>query len=153
MRAWAIIAINSAGWATLQLALARAFVSVDPERFRDLRLYRTSEREVQVYRALGIRRWKRWLPDGGVWVGSQLRKSLPPYHDADSLHTFEIETRRAELAHWGMILTLPLFLAFNPQRAWPVLMIYAGLSNFPCILAQRYNRYTIRRMTTRSRGF
>ena len=142
----ALIVANAVGWATVQLGIARFFVILDPIRFHDLALYQVGDWEIRLYRTVRVRSWKRWLPDGATWVGSNFSKKRLKHRDADYLCEFEIETRRAELSHWIAILTLPGFLLWNPFPAWPLLSLYALGANLPCIVAQRYNRHAIRRI-------
>ncbi len=62
------------------------------------------------------------------------------------LEQFLRETRRAEVAHWLMLLCVPLFFLWNPPWARLVMVAYALAANLPCILAQRYNRIVLYRV-------
>jgi glycosyl-4,4'-diaponeurosporenoate acyltransferase len=112
-------------------------------------MYRTPSIEIRAYRAIGIRRWKRWLPDGGRLAGSTFDKRTLGARDPSRLRQFVIETRRAEFAHWLMIFALPIFLHYNPIAAWGIVVPYALLSNLPCIATQRYNRNALSRLAGR----
>ena len=58
------------------------------------------------------------------------------------MHSFLMETNRAELTHWISILPSILFIWNSPSiGVWMV--IYAIIANVPFILVQRYNRIRI----------
>jgi glycosyl-4,4'-diaponeurosporenoate acyltransferase len=151
MKILAIIAANVTGCPILQLAIAWAFTKMSPRRFaRDYRIYGVQGWEVDLYRRrLLIRRWKRMLPDGAVWVGGNFRKGVMRGYDTVYLRQFVKETRRAEAAHWLMLACLPIFFLWNPRWAWSVMALYAMVANIPCILVQRYNREIVRRLLLR----
>jgi glycosyl-4,4'-diaponeurosporenoate acyltransferase len=68
------------------------------------------------------------------------------------LSKFIIETGRAEIVHWIVILFSPVFFIWNyPWAGW-VMIIYAIIANLPCILAQRYNRIRFKRMISKNSG-
>lgn len=145
---------NLLGWPVLQLGLSVVFLQLPHEWFqRDIWLTapRPWEREGRLYRdRFAIRKWKRLLPDGASWFGGFAKKSLPTPHGAH-LTRFLLETRRAELAHWSMLACLPLFFLWNPAWARWVMTLYALGANLPCILAQRYNRLVLARVTATRR--
>jgi glycosyl-4,4'-diaponeurosporenoate acyltransferase len=85
------------------------------------------------------------LPDGAPWLGGFAKKNLQQ-RDALYLAQFLSETRRSELAHWSMLCCLPAFFLWNPPWACCVMTAYALAANFPCILAQRYNRIVLDRV-------
>ena len=51
-----------------------------------------------------------------------------------------------ELAHWAVIALAPLFFLWNPPWAGWVMVGYALLASAPFIVAQRYNRFRLRRL-------
>ena len=99
--------------------------------------------------ALGIRRWKRWIPDaGGVLPGGVAKASLVR-RDGRALERLLIETRRAELVHallWPAGLLTALWL---PPPAVLVNLGFATLFNLPCLLLQRHNRRRLHRCLAR----
>jgi glycosyl-4,4'-diaponeurosporenoate acyltransferase len=147
----AIIAANITTWPVLQLAIAWSFTKMNPRRFaKDYRIYRVQRWEVHLYRRwLMIRRWKRMLPDGAIWVSDSSRKGVMSGYDTAYLRRFAAETRRSEAAHWLMLACFPVFFLWNPHWAWSVLALYAMAANIPCILVQRYNREIVRRLLVR----
>ncbi len=142
-------AVNVLGWPVLHLAIGSVALRLPPNVFaRDtwLTAPRRWEREGHAYRGwLAIRKWKSLLPDGAPWLGGfakeRFRERNPAY-----LSQFLIETRRAEIAHWCMLGCLPIFFIWNPPWARWVMTAYALAANLPCILVQRYNRFTINRL-------
>lgn len=146
---------NLLGWPVVQLGLAALFLRLPRSYFAaDGPLYRARgwEQDGRFYaRWLRIRSWKRLLPDGAPWVGGMAKRRLES-RDSAYLEAFLIETRRAESAHWCMVLCLPLFFLWNPPWARWVMTAYAVAANGPCIAAQRYNRIVLQRHVARARG-
>jgi glycosyl-4,4'-diaponeurosporenoate acyltransferase len=143
-----IWAANLLGWPVIHIVIAFIALRLPPELFaRDtwVTAPRRWEQKGRVYRErLAIRKWKSLLPDGAPWLGGFAKKRLKA-RDAQFLAQFLLETRRAELAHWCMLCCLPIFFIWNPPWASFVMTAYAVLANIPCILAQRYNRFTLDR--------
>lgn len=141
---------NLLGWPVIHLAVAGALQSLPSEWFRRdswLTAPRSWERDGRFYRErLGIRRWKALLPDGAPWLGGFAKKHLRS-HDPAYLAKFLLEIRRAEIAHWCMLACLPVFFSWDPPWACWVMTFYALGANLPCILAQRYNRLVLGRVT------
>ena len=147
-----VITLNVIGWPLIQLTLARLFLFLPDSIFDEdswLTRQRRFEGEGQPYRSfLIMQRWKDLLPDGAAWLGGR-SKRLASRSCAD-LATFAIETRRAETAHWCMLLCTPLFYIWNPRWACIVMTLYGLAANLPCILVQRANRIKIERILRRS---
>lgn len=148
-----IVTLNLLGWPVIHLALARLFLSCPDEFFvRDSWLTRPRpfEQDRQLYRrALAVHRWKHLLPDGAPWLGGRSRRRIQSNSPAH-LNTFMIETRRAEAAHWCMMLCTPVFYLWNPPWAALVMTFYGLAANLPCIIAQRANRIKIAHILHRS---
>ena len=145
---------NILGWPVIHLCIAFVVLRLPPHLFaRDswLTTQRRWERDGRIYRDwLAIRRWKSLLPDAAPWLGGFQKKRI---HGRDSsyLARFQLETRRAELAHWCMLCCLPIFFPWNPPWAFLVMGAYAVAANLPCILAQRYNRIVLDRVVRNRR--
>jgi len=143
---------NVLGWPIIHLVTASIVLRLPLQRFsRDSFLYksRSWEQGGEFYRRrLAIHRWKAMLPDGAPWVGGFAKKHLA-CRDRDCIYMFLVETRRAEFAHWCMLLCLPIFFLWNPLWACLVMTAYAAAANVPCILAQRYNRQVLARMLSK----
>lgn len=87
-----------------------------------------------------IRQWKGLLPDAAPWFDGFAKRNLNG-KDPAYLKAFRKETCRGEAAHYAQALALLITVIWNP---WPVaafvMMVYAVLSNLPCILIQRFTR-------------
>jgi glycosyl-4,4'-diaponeurosporenoate acyltransferase len=98
---------------------------------------------------LGIRLWKRWIPDaGGALPGGVAKASLVRREPA-ALRRLLLETRRAELVHgllWPAGLLTALWL---PPAGVLVNLVFATAFNLPCLLLQRYNRTRLRHCLAR----
>lgn len=140
---------NLLGWPLIHIGIGSVFVRMQPDHFTHdnwLTAPREWEHEGRVYRdLLSIRSWKHLLPDGAPWIGADAKKKI---YRRDSAHLaqFQLETRRAEVAHWCMLCCLPVFFLWNPPWACLVMTAYALAANLPCILAQRYNRLALNRV-------
>ena len=148
---------NILGWPVVHLTIGFVSVRLPSEFFaRDnwLTAARRWEADGGLYREwIGIRKWKSLLPDGAPWLGGFAKEKLFA-RDTEYLRRFILETRRAEIAHWCMLGCLPLFFLWNPPWACWAITAYALAANIPCILAQRYNRLALTRVTkSRRREF
>lgn len=141
---------NILGWPVIHLSISWIFVHLPSGLFAGdnwLTAPRRWEANGRLYRNwFVIRKWKSLLPDGAPWMGGFSKRNLSS-RNFDSLRNFMIETRRAETAHWCMLGCLPIFFIWNPPWACLVMAAYAFAANLPCILAQRYNRIVLRRLT------
>jgi glycosyl-4,4'-diaponeurosporenoate acyltransferase len=93
-----------------------------------------------------IKRWKGLLPDGAALFKKGFRKKQLVSSQKEYLTIFILETCRAELAHWLVILFSPVFFIWNPLWAGFIMIVYALFANLPCIYAQRYNRFRFQRI-------
>jgi glycosyl-4,4'-diaponeurosporenoate acyltransferase len=144
-----IVLLNVLGWPAIQLGLAWAFTRM-PETWFDPPEPRTWESRGFFYeRVFGIKRWKDLLPDGAAWFGGGFAKGKLPNADSDYFRRFIRETWRGELCHWCTLAFTPLFFLWNPWWGDMVMVAFAAAANFPCILAQRYNRLRFRRVLAR----
>lgn len=87
-----------------------------------------------------IRQWKKYLPDGSMFLKSSYDQTHLHGTRAENLKKFIIETKRAELTHWLMIPPAALFFIWNPPWAGWLMVVYALIFNLPMIMTQRYNR-------------
>jgi glycosyl-4,4'-diaponeurosporenoate acyltransferase len=147
---WWTILLNAAVWLVIHLGVSGLSSRMPLRWFRtDAWLYRCRswERGGRVYaRSLGVRQWKRLLPDGAALFRYGFRKRHMVSRSAEYCRVFELETCRAELCHWLVLATVPLFFVIDPWYvAWPMIP-YAVVVNVPCILAQRYNRPRLARI-------
>jgi glycosyl-4,4'-diaponeurosporenoate acyltransferase len=91
------------------------------------------------YEALGIRRWKRHLPEAGGLFGGLTKRRLPPTAEG-GVARFVVECRRAERTHWCILAITPLFALWNPAWLFGVMAAFAAVANLPCLAVLRYNR-------------
>ena len=148
-----VIAANVLGWPVIQLSLSSIFLRLPDTWFADntwLTRERWFERNEQLYRRfLRMQRWKGLLPDGASWLGGRPKRNVAS-RTVRELITFAMETRRAEVAHWCMLLCTPVFFLWNPVWACVVMTAYGLAANVPCILVQRANRIKVVRILERS---
>jgi glycosyl-4,4'-diaponeurosporenoate acyltransferase len=142
-----VIALNVAGWPVIHLSLAWIFTRLPTRWFAgEFPLLRPRRGEAAFYeRALGVKHWKKLLPDGAPWLSGVSKRSLRG-SDRGRLESFIAETRRGEAAHWAMIATGAVFLLWNPPWADWVMAGYAAAANLPCIITQRFNRFRLREL-------
>jgi len=144
-----IVILNVIGVPAIHLLVSWIFTRLPATGFRpSSSLFRERNWEAggKVYQRLFlIRRWKGLIPDAAPWFDGFAKGKLRD-KDPDYLRDFIRETCRGEAAHYVQIPALLLTLAWNP---WPVaalvIMIYALLSNLPCVLLQRFTRARMRK--------
>lgn len=90
-------------------------------------------------KVLHIRSWKDRLPTAPRWI-SPFSKAQISSLDNSYLQSFISETRRGELSHWLQWGAISLFILWTPFPASLIILVYAALSNAPCILNLRYTR-------------
>lgn len=133
-------------WPIVQLSVSVVLIRVPSRVFASdnwMTRPRQFEQSLRLYRACGVHRWKKRLPDAARFVGGD-SKRVNPYSLVDASR-FMSDIRRAELAHWAQLAcVIPCWL-WNPAWASVVMTLYALSSNVPCILAQRYNRMLLQR--------
>lgn len=139
--------INGLGIPAFHLGLSWAFTRM-PERWfeSDGWLFRRwpGETSAGYERTLGIRRWKRWLPDAAPWFGGIPKRSLAGA-GAGHLRAMIRETRRGEAAHHAQTLVIAAFVLWTPWPWAAVILAWALVSNLPCVWIQRYNRLRFRK--------
>lgn len=100
-------------------------------------------------RRLGIRRWKRWIPDAGHALPGGMTKASLARRDHQALLRLLAETRRAELVHW-VLWPLWLFtLLWLPGAGVAFNLLFATVFNLPCLLLQRYTRLRLQLLLAR----
>jgi glycosyl-4,4'-diaponeurosporenoate acyltransferase len=143
------IVIDFIVWFIIHLGVVFVMIRVKSDRFKpDSWLFRGRdwEKEGRVYQeVLRIKKWKKHLPDAAPLLGrlgfskKRLRGRNQTY-----LQAFLLETCRAELTHWVLILFGLLFFLWNPFWVGWFMIFYAAVENLPLIFAQRYNRYRLK---------
>ena len=142
------VLLDIVAWLFFHLAVSYWVTRRPAEKFSCLNGWyrpRSFEKETRLYRILRVHDWKSNLPDAAPWFAGPPKSKLPGRHKV-ALSLFLTETCRGELAHWLTFLCGPLFFLWNKPWVGAVMMFYAGLINFPCILVQRYNRLRLWRI-------
>jgi len=147
------IALDFIMWLVIHLGVSVSVAKIKPDAFDpESWLYRgrSWEREGKIYKAfLGVKKWKRVLPDGAAVFKSGFRKKHLRNQDAVYIHRFIIETCRAELAHWVIFVFSFVFFIWNDWWVGMIMVAYALIVNMPCVIAQRYNRARLKRFEKR----
>ncbi len=147
-----LVAIDSAAWLGISVS-AGLVCSLLPSAFlqRDTAItqIRNFERTGQVFRQLGVHRWKNALPETNrVGLGQrESKRRLPP---RKGFATLAAETRRAEYVHLMITAAGPLFLLWNPWPLGLLMVIFGVAMNAPFIAIQRYNRLRLLRVIARA---
>lgn len=141
---WTII-LDIVVWFVIHVAVVFYAVQIPAQRFNPnsslYRLRRWGKSPAFYQKFFKIKRWKRHIPDGAKFFKRRgfpkktLKNSSGPY-----LYAFLLETCRAELTHWIIILFAPLFFLWNRYWVGWFMILYALIENIPIILVQRYNR-------------
>lgn len=150
---WIAVAVDAVAWAFVQVGTGYIAHRL-PDRVLDhdswLLRERAWERGGRFYvETVRIRRWKGLLPEAGAFFAGGVSKRSLGGRTGENLARLARETRRAELAHWLMMVPTPVFVACNRALLAPFMPLYALAVNVPCIAAQRYNRIRIRRAAAR----
>ncbi len=149
----ALLIVDVAAWGTVHALTGFAAHRLSLGRLhrsgRLLRL-RAWERGGEIYRRIGVHRWKDRVPEAGdVFPGGMSKRSIPTRMDG-GLVRLAAETRRAEIGHWWCAVAGPLFALWNPWPIAVVMTLYGVAVNAPFIVIQRYNRGRIERVLTRA---
>jgi glycosyl-4,4'-diaponeurosporenoate acyltransferase len=141
-------------WGILQLGAALFCLSLPDRLFSPDRLFCRPfrwENNGEVYETLlHVKSWKHLLPDGAAaWRKRGYRKRSLTDFSEENLQRFLIESARGELSHWLAIAPFWLFGFFAPFYVVWIMLAYALAVNFPCIVAQRYNRPRIQALLAR----
>lgn len=152
---WTVI-IDIIAWTVIHLGVVYAAVRIPIHRFNpSSALFRSRqwERCGKIYQDLfKIKKWKKYLPDAAPFLGERgfpkkkLEGRRRPY-----LELFVLETCRAELVHWSIILFAPFFFLWNPLGVGFIMIFYAAAENLPLVMAQRYNRLRFKNILDRPR--
>jgi glycosyl-4,4'-diaponeurosporenoate acyltransferase len=138
--AWLVINLSVAG--IISILQARDF---DPKSW--LYMERKWEHKSRFYESVfNVKKWKRWLPDGAEVSHKAFKKKHLQNADSAYIQVFILETCRAEILHWIIFLFGFVFFIWNPWYVGIIMIVYAVITNLPCILTQRYNRIRLRRL-------
>lgn len=140
---------------TLFLLLAASCVAAWwlPSAYYGIRRF---ERSGLVYEVLGVRQFRRFVPNGDLANRWQRRRD-PDFRvirDVRTALAFEGRTRESERGHLVLFLMGALSTAFAWRLGWTGWALYLGLGNvivnlYP-IMLQRYTRARLVRLATRA---
>lgn len=145
----ALVLVDVVAWGVIHSATGYLVHRLPARRFeRDTGIWaeRGFEKGGRTWVRLGVLRWKKWLPEAGDLFSGGFDKSKIPSRSEEGLRLYARETRRAELGHWLAAAFAPAFFLWNPWYGAAPMLVYAVISNGPCVISQRYNRIRIRRV-------
>jgi glycosyl-4,4'-diaponeurosporenoate acyltransferase len=146
---WMLV-IDFIAWLVINLSVAGILSRLRSEAFNTetwLFKERKWEKQSSLYeRLFKIKKWKSWLPDGAEVSRKAFKKKHLLTADSAYLSVFILETCRAEILHWIIFLFGFIFFIWNPWYVGIIMIIYAALTNLPCVLTQRYNRIRLKRL-------
>jgi len=138
------VIIDVFAWLILHLSISYIMTIPSSEYFKRNFLfdkYFSWEENGEIYdKIFNIKSWKSKLPDGGAAFKKGFKKRQLSERNDDYFKLFLLESKRAEMTHWIMIIASLLFFIWNPLFVGMLMIAYALIINLPCILAQRYNR-------------
>lgn len=145
-----IVVLDILGWFIIHMSAAYLMTQLPTHLFDPttwLFKPRGWEGDGAIYqRSFRIKQWKESLPDGATLFQKGFKKKRLVKRDRDYFEQFISETCRGELTHWIVLGCSPIFFLWNYWWVGIIMIIYALAANFPCILAQRYNRIRFRRL-------
>jgi glycosyl-4,4'-diaponeurosporenoate acyltransferase len=150
MKAWEAVAIDSALWALWGAVVGLVGSKLPALHFAadgPLTRMRHWERGGRLWAVVGVRRWKRFVPDLGWLTGDMRKKHSRP--GADFRQRLAVETRRAEVVHWAACVPILVMPLWGPAWIFGVMVTYAFCANVPCIIIQRYNRGRLLHLASR----
>jgi glycosyl-4,4'-diaponeurosporenoate acyltransferase len=146
---WMLL-LDFIAWLVINLSVAGILSRLRSESFSTetwLFKERNWEKQSRLYeRLFKIKKWKSWLPDGAEVSRKAFKKKHLQTADSAYLKVFILETCRAEILHLIIFLFGFIFFIWNPWYVGIIMIVYAALTNMPCILTQRYNRIRLKRL-------
>jgi glycosyl-4,4'-diaponeurosporenoate acyltransferase len=145
-----MLLLDFIAWLVINLSVAGVLSRLYHESFNpDTWLFkeRDWEKQSRFYEHyLKIKKWKVWLPDGAEVSRKAFKKKHLQTLNTAYIRIFILETCRAEILHWIIFLFGFVFFIWNPWYVGIIMIVYAGITNLPCILTQRYNRIRLKRL-------
>lgn len=146
----ATVAVDAAAWAALSVGFGYAGHRLPAHWLRRdnvvTRIRRFEDHGDTWQRRVAVRRWKDLLPEAGAFFGGTSKRHLGGRAGIEPLLH---ETRRAELVHWALVASSPMFALWNPAHLSAAMIAFAVVANVPCIIVQRFNRGRLLRIETR----
>lgn len=101
---------------------------------------RAWEHDGRAYDRVGVRRWKRHLPEAGDFFEGGISKRHLADTRPEALTRFAAETRRAERVHWANVAFGWTFAIWTSTAVSIAMIIFGAVVHIPFIVIQRYNR-------------
>jgi glycosyl-4,4'-diaponeurosporenoate acyltransferase len=150
VKAWLAVVMDSTLWAGWGAVVGLVGSKLPAQRFATdgpLTPLRPWERGGRLWAAVGLRHWKRFVPELAWLSGGVRKKHL--LSGADGRHRLEAETRQAEVVHWAACLPILVMPIWGPPWVFSAMALYAFCANAPCIVIQRYNRGRLMQLSSR----
>lgn len=105
------------------------------------------EKNGQIYQDyIGVKKWKNRLPELSDFLSFLFTKRQMKQSGSEYLYRFVLETCRAELVHWSIIICSFIYAQRHYANVSIVIIVIAVALNLPYIIIQRYNRPRILRL-------
>ena len=144
------IVLDFAAWFLIHIGLSVFTYKLSDSYFKtDKVIYVTREWEQNglIYEKIfRVKKWKHLLPDGAAIFKKGFTKKNIVSKETKYFDKFILESRRAEFTHWLTIFSAVLFFFWNSFSIGLIMILYAFLSNLPCIISQRYNRSRLKKI-------
>lgn len=102
---------------------------------------RSWERKGQFYQDyFWVKKWKNQLPELSDFLTFLFSKKKIAQFGPDYLYLFVLETCRAELTHWCIILSMLAYAIGNGTSSAVLVFFISVALNLPYVIIQRYNR-------------
>jgi glycosyl-4,4'-diaponeurosporenoate acyltransferase len=142
----AMVVVDSAAWLALSIGVGFAGHRL-PDRWLDhdnaLTRLRQFERDGHFWHdRFAVRQWKDRLPEAGNLFGGTSKKRLA----GNQLSRIVLETRRAELVHWTLLVCGFAFAVWNPPALAAAMIAFGIVANAPFVVVQRFNRARLLRV-------
>ena len=137
--------LNSAFYVAITGLIAGFVFAMFPQKIllklKNVFSLKSFEKDGKFYsKYLKINTWKDKLPQFSEITKFGFSKASLNTVSSEYLEVFYIETMRAELTHWFLILISPIYLLFAAKTLPAFTIVGNIIGNVPFILIQRYNR-------------
>ncbi|MBK1830531.1 hypothetical protein JIN77_07325 [Verrucomicrobiaceae bacterium R5-34] len=143
-----IAVINTLGIPATHLVIAWSSTRLPQRWFQRTPEATTEKREFQqilLERIFLVRRWKKHLPDAAPMFRG-FPKARMQSKEPDYLRNFIAETRRGEFSHWLQMVAISIFIIWTPWPGNLIVILWAIISNLPCIINLRHTRQRMRNL-------
>ena len=107
------------------------------------------ERGGAIYRAVGVHKWQKKMPDMSQIMPDMVTKRMNPDMKAADVRVLIEETCVAEHVHVALCVAFLYIAKFWETYTWIYLWLIYSVCNIPFIIIQRYNRPKLLRVLSR----